>query len=57
MSYFCRTLGPINFSFWYLFKTNKKQEKMTEIIPYFAGLITIVFGLSFFFIIKENNED
>ena len=21
---FCRTLGPINFSFWYLFKTNKK---------------------------------
>jgi hypothetical protein len=30
---------------------------MTEIIPYFAGLITIVFGLGFFFIIKENNED
>jgi hypothetical protein len=30
---------------------------MTEIIPYFAGLITIVFGLGFFFIIKDNNED
>jgi len=30
---------------------------MIEVIPYFAGLITILFGLGFFFAIKENSKD
>ena len=30
---------------------------MTEIIPYFAGLITILFGFGFIFALKHVNSD
>jgi len=29
---------------------------MIDLIPYFAGLITLLFGLGFAFAIKETNE-
>jgi hypothetical protein len=30
---------------------------MTQYIPYFAGLVTILFGLGFFLAIKDSNND
>jgi hypothetical protein len=29
---------------------------MTDFVPYFAGLITLMFGAGFYFIIKEPNN-
>ena len=29
---------------------------MTEIIPYFAGLITLIFGIAFTLAIKQSNK-
>ncbi len=29
---------------------------MTEIIPYFAGLVTLLFGVGFFLAIREMNK-
>lgn len=29
---------------------------MTEIIPYFAGFITLIFGIAFAFAIKSSNK-
>jgi len=30
---------------------------MTELVPYFAGIITILFGIGFFLAIKEINKN
>lgn len=30
---------------------------MTEIIPYFAGLITLLFGVGFFFALREMKKE
>jgi hypothetical protein len=29
---------------------------MIELIPYFAGLITIIFGVGFYFAVKQSND-
>jgi hypothetical protein len=31
-------------------------KKMTELIPYFAGFVTILFGAGFFLALKEMNK-
>ena len=49
-------LGTINTCLRNLFKTSK-QRKMTEIIPYFAGLITLLFGIGFLLALREMNKE
>jgi len=29
---------------------------MAEIVPYFAGLITLIFGIAFYFVLKESKN-
>jgi uncharacterized membrane protein YfcA len=41
--------------FWYLPALTK--QKMTEILPYFAGLITILFGVGFGYAIVTAGKD
>ena len=40
----------------YLFKTYESEKEMIEAIPYFAGFVTLVFGLGFYFGLQEIKE-
>lgn len=30
---------------------------MTDLIPYFAGLVTLLFGIGFYFAVSKNKND
>jgi predicted nucleotide-binding protein (sugar kinase/HSP70/actin superfamily) len=42
---FYRLLGTINTLLWNILTSNKRN-KMTDFIPYFAGIITVLFGVA-----------
>jgi hypothetical protein len=43
--------------FWNLFEPYKKQIMMIEFLPYFAGLITILFSVGFAYALMEDDDD
>ncbi len=50
-------MGTINIGFRDISETFKSKEiNMNEAIPYFAGLITIIFGIGFYLILQENKD-
>jgi hypothetical protein len=49
-------MGAFHTGIWYLPETNKSTKKMTDLIPYFAGLITLIFGVGFYNAIKSSDN-
>jgi hypothetical protein len=43
---FYRPVGTINTLLWNILTSNKRN-KMTDFIPYFAGIITVLFGVAY----------
>jgi hypothetical protein len=41
---------------WNIFKTIKTQQ-MTELMPYIAGVVTLLFGAGCFLALKEQNKN
>ena len=50
-------MGPFHTMFWNLFEPYKKQIMMLEFLPYFAGLITILFSVGFAYALMEDDDD
>ncbi|MFT4771320.1 MAG: hypothetical protein ACI83L_000072 [Cryomorphaceae bacterium] len=46
-------MGALHSWFCHLFEIIENGKKMMDLIPYFAGFVTILFGLGFYFGIQE----
>ena len=48
-----RPMGSFHSLLCHLFKTAKNWKKMTELIPYLSGVVTIMFGIAFYLGLQE----
>jgi hypothetical protein len=49
------SVGTINTLLWNILTSNKKT-KMTDFIPYFAGIITLLFGVAFAYALTNTGK-
>jgi predicted nucleotide-binding protein (sugar kinase/HSP70/actin superfamily) len=52
---FYRPVGTINTLLWNILTSNKRN-KMTDFIPYFAGIITVLFGVAFAYALTNTGK-
>jgi hypothetical protein len=51
-----RPVGTINTLLWNILTSNKRN-KMTDFIPYFAGIITVLFGVAFAYALTNTGKN